>query len=131
MIEKNILTASGKELISTGEHRDGKDDNGDYQYDGYIQSDRDEKIPNGVYLKVVFTIEEIPEDDAPIFIFQPFNTAWGGWQENPITFGEAIYDSAADTYSAYISISEIKQTLEEGVLKGINISFAQAEPKIN
>lgn len=130
MTEKSILRESGDNLISTSDYRHGENDKGEYVWNGLIQSNEDTRLPMGKYLKAVFTAEEIPQDDTKIFVFQPYNEKWGGWNENPVYFEEAIYDSTDDTYSIYISIDKIKDSLDEGKIKGINISFAQAEPEL-
>ncbi len=92
---------------------------------GYIQSNQDSNIPEGEYLKITYTVDGDVENDTNIFNLQPFDTAWGGWNDNFVTVGDSSYDTATETYTAYISTESIKSSLGEGkTLKGINISFA-------
>lgn len=120
--EKSIMTASGDKLISnsTAHVKDS--------YDGYVESFTSTDFD---YFKVEYTVEGAPGADTTAFVFQPYDTSWGGWEENPVTIGDSAYDEATGIYTVYANVADIKATLSTGkALQGINISFAQAEPKI-
>ena len=114
-----------KKRVSSDESLLQEDDNNPGKYTwGYLQTNSDSKVPTGEYLKVTYTVDGEIDDTAKLFNFQPFDSGWGGWQDNFLTAGDGEYDSASGTYSAYISTDSIKASLGTGkTLKGINLSF--------
>lgn len=125
MKDTGILTVSGDKLVSTQESRtqDGK-------YNGYVQSMTGNKM-NAGYYKVTFKVAEGTAQDTKIFTFQPYDTTYGGWQDNIIKLSDAQYDDENDQYVAYISGDKIRDSYTTGgTLNGINISFCQAEPAV-
>lgn len=127
---ENLLTLSGSVLTSNdGSHDTVKD--GSYQYDGYLQTMYADTIKSEYpYYKVTFRSDEKLTSDTKVFVFQPFNLEWGGWEENVITVGDAVYDPLTDEYTAYIKVQDICDSLSTGTLQGINISFYNKEPVV-
>ncbi len=127
---ENLLTLSGSILTSSDSSHDTVK-NGSYQYDGYLQTMYGDTIKAEYpYYKVTFHSDEKLTSDTKVFVFQPFNLEWGGWDENIITAGDAIYDPSTDEYTAYIKIQDICDSLSSGTLQGINISFYTKEPVV-
>lgn len=141
--EKSILTASGDTLVSTmSESYHAKkddttkellyDDSGNLIYDGYIQG-VNSSSDTDLYYKLVFTVADATNvaADTKLFNFQPYDSAWGGWDENIITMADAQYDEENDNYVAYLSVDAVKKSLStSNTLKGINVGFCQSEPTI-
>lgn len=126
--EKSILQVSGDALVSTSSshYKDGS-------YDGYIQSDFADKNAETIesnYLKIVYKVTGAVTDSTQIFTLQPFNTSWGGWENNIVTIGDSDYDAASGTYTAYVPTQKIIQSLSSGTLNGINISFMSDSPEV-
>ncbi|MBO5485008.1 MAG: cellulase family glycosylhydrolase [Lachnospiraceae bacterium] len=129
LLEKNILTESGKKLTSNDSSHD-KVENGETKYDGYLQTVNIGDA-TGKYFKVSYKTEGTPAAETKVFTFQPFDTGWNGWEDNIITIGDSQMDSGKGEYVAYISIDAIKKSYTKtGTLKGINLSFFQKEPAI-
>lgn len=121
--EKSILQVSGDKLVSTSSSH-YKDDG---SYDGYIQSDTKDKNAETIesnYLKLAYKVTGSVTDDTQVFNFQPYNTSWGGWDDNIVTIGDSDYDASTGTYTAYVPTQKVVQSLSSGTLNGINISFA-------
>lgn len=95
------------------------DSNG--KFDGYIQSVEDTELLAGDYIKVTYTVTGTVDADTKIFNIQPYNTAWSGWNNNYITIGSSTLENGV--YTAYVSIADVKNSLSDGTLRGINISF--------
>lgn len=123
--ELNLLTAKGDVLISnSSKHTSGE------KYDGYIQSY--DKLANltGDLIEVVYSVEGDIVGDEEIITIQPYDSNWGGWNDNIVSIANSIYNSEKNTYSAYLSVEGIKASLDTGkALKGLNVSFMNAEPK--
>lgn len=119
--EKSILSVDSNKLESNGE--------GHYTeagaWDGYIQTSTDTETLESKYVCVKYKVSEgiTVTDDTKVFNFQPFNTSWGGWDNNFVTIGMSDYDSETQTYTAYYQTEKIKQSLSSGTLQGFNISF--------
>lgn len=120
----------GTKVTSNDASHDSTDEEGAYKYDGYLQTVNIEDV-TGKYFKVSFTTDSALTDTDEVFTFQPFDTGWSGWQENPITFGDAQYDGEKNQYTAWISIAAIKESYTNGgTLKAINLSFVNKEPAV-
>lgn len=115
-----------KQRVSSDESLLQEDDNDPGKFTwGYLQTNSDGKVPTGEYLKVTYTVDGDVEDATKIFNFQPFDSNWGGWNDNFVTIGDSQYDAGTESYTAYISTESIKASLGDGkTLKGINLSFA-------
>ncbi len=125
LVETSLLSAKGDTLISNSSAHVKT------SYDGLIQTNTGATLPTGKYFKITFTADKSTPADTKLFTIQPFDSSWGGWNDNIITFGDAQYDSATDSYVAFLSIDTVKNSLVTGKsLKGINISFFQAEPAV-
>lgn len=127
--EKSILQVSGDALVSTSSshHKD------DGSYDGYIQSDYADKNAETIasnYLKLTYKVNGTVTDDTQVFNFQPFNTSWGGWDDNFITVGSSDYDASTGNYTAYVPTQKVIQSLSSGTLNGINISFVSDDVEV-
>ncbi len=99
----------------------GYNSNGEYK--GYIQTNQDAEFLAADYIKVTYTISGEFSDDTAVFTIQPFNAEWDGWQDNLVTIGGSALDG--DTYTAYIAVADVKASLSDGSLFGINISFVE------
>lgn len=119
-IETSILTVTGDDLISTNHEVDS---DGNY---GYLQTNMDTDTLESNYLAVSYKLGDdvTVTDDLQVFNLQPFNTSWGGWDDNYITVGESDYDSSTGVYTGYIATAKVGQSLSSGTLYGINLSFA-------
>lgn len=95
----------------------------DGEYNGYIQSNQQSEFLNSEYLKVCYTLSGTAAENANIFTIQPFNTEWGGWQDNFVSLDNSMLNDGV--YTAYISMADIKASLAEGSLYGVNISFVE------
>ncbi len=127
--EKSILQVSGDALVSTSSSH--YKENG--SYDGYIQSDYADKNAETIesnYLKIVYKVTGTVTDSTQIFTLQPFNTSWGGWENNFVTIGDSDYNASTGEYTAYIPTQKIVQSLSSGTLQGINISFMSDSPDV-
>lgn len=139
MKETNALTAKGDILVSTqtlASHTKmdkGEvvyDDQKNPVYDGYIQGFTKAQY-TADYFKVTFTVAEGIAADTQIFTFQPYDTGWGGWEQNIIKFSDAQYDEKNSQYVAYMSCKQVVDSLSTGnTLNGVNISFCQSEPTV-
>ena len=105
-----------KSLVLTSDDSSRTKDDG--SYDGYIQTlesfDYD-------YLRITYTVSGNVTDDTKVFTFQPFDTSWGGWQDNFATISASTLKDGVYTFT--IPVEKIKQSLTTGTIKGINISF--------
>lgn len=120
--EKSILQVSGDALVSTSSSH--YDENG--SYNGYIQTDYADKNAETIesnYLKLTYKVKGTVTDSTQVFDFQPFNTSWGGWDDNIVTIGDSDYDASTGIYTAYIPTQKVIQSLSSGTLNGINIMF--------
>ncbi|MCD8327685.1 MAG: cellulase family glycosylhydrolase [Ruminococcus sp.] len=112
----SVLTASGVELVSTTNTQTS-----------YVQtnltSDSEDMLDSD-YLYIVYTVNDTVTDDTKTFNLQPFNTSWGGWDDNYVTIGASDYDSSTGQYTYYVATQKIIQSLSSGTFYGINISFA-------
>ncbi|MCD7855024.1 MAG: cellulase family glycosylhydrolase [Clostridiales bacterium] len=123
--EKSILQSSGNNLISTSSSHVTTS-----EYSGYIETYYSSALTFD-YFKVVYTVSGSADDSVQAFTLQPFDTSWGGWENNFVTIADSIYDETAGTYTAYVNADDVKASLSTGKsLNGINISFVQAEPEI-
>ena len=66
-------------------------------FDGYIQTVRDSAYLSSDYIKVTYTVTGTVTDETNIFTIQPFNSEWGGWDDNFITIGNSILDNGVYT----------------------------------
>lgn len=129
LTEKSVLAEKGEKLISNSSVHFKA--NGDY--DGYIQTVNatDTDYMESKYLSVKYSVEGNAAPDTKVFTFKPFDTGWGGWDDNPISIGDSTYDEATKTYSAKIPTQKVIQSLSTGgTLNGINLEFVQAEPVV-
>lgn len=129
--DTSILTAKGDVLISTQtETSHTKTENEKTEYDGYIQTLSKEQY-SAKYYKVTFQVAEGTAQDTNIFTFQPFDTSWGGWEQNIIKLSDAQYDEENSQYVAYILGETVLNSYSAGgTLNGVNISFCQSEPAV-
>ena len=114
MVETSVL-----EKVTDTTNRVGTDGT----FDGYIQTVQGADLLNSSYIKVTYTVTGTVTDDTEIFTVQPFDTAWGGWNDNKIKIGDSILSDGV--YTAYLSVADVKASLTSGTLKGINISFLE------
>ncbi len=114
MIETNVL----QKAVST---KDFGYENG--VYNGYIQTNQESEFLSADYIKVVYSIDGEVSDDTEIFTIQPFNTEWNGWQNNFVTPAGSTLENGV--YTAYIAMADIKASLSEGSLYGVNVSFME------
>lgn len=129
LTEKSVLTEKGDKLISSSAAHAKEDGT----FDGYIQTVNatDTDYMESKYLSVKYSVDGEAADDTEVFNFQPFDTGWGGWDDNRITVGDSVYDEASKTYTAKILTQKVIQSLSTGgTLNGINLSFCQKEPTI-
>ncbi|MCR5587615.1 MAG: cellulase family glycosylhydrolase [Lachnospiraceae bacterium] len=103
-------------------------------YDGYIQSLDSADALSSKYFKITYKITDTSSltDDSKLFVFQPYTSAWGGWNNNFIYFKDAI-KGEDDSYTSYIKVRDIKDSLSDedyATLAGININFVTASPQI-
>lgn len=131
LTEKSVLTEKGDKLISNSSAH-VKENGG---YDGYIQTVNATNTDyiESKYLSVKFSVDGDLSADTKVFNFQPFDSGWGGWDDNIITIGDSTYDEGSKTYTAKISTQKVIQSLNKGAggtLNGINLSFCQAEPAV-
>lgn len=125
--ETSILESGNTNAVSNESSRT-TDNSGTPVYNGYLQTTNS---PSFDYFKVTYTVEGSVTDETSVFNFQPFDSNWSGWDDNLVTIGDSEYDVATETYSAYVDVNEVKASLSTGGnLKGINLSFAQAEPAV-
>ena len=93
-------------------------------FSGYIHSGQGADFLAAKYLKITYTVTGDAPENANLFTFQPFDSNWGGWPNNFVTLADSIKDG--DTYTAYVSVDDVKTSLGEGVsAMGINISFME------
>ena len=120
------LTASGDALISDSASHAGD------SYSGYIQSNEgDTDYYASEYIKITYRIAGEASSYTNAFLLQTYDTGWGGWNGITVTVGDSLYDSASGTYTAYVPTAQLLATLTTGKeLRGVNISFMQAEPQI-
>ena len=125
MKDTSILTVKGDDLSSNlGSHVSGE------AYNGYLQSMTKDSA-KADYYKITFKVAEGTAEDTEIVTFQPYDTSWGGWQDNIIKLSDAQYDEENAQYVAYISGDKIRDSYTTGgKFNGINVSFCQAEPAI-
>lgn len=114
MIETNVL----QKAVNT---KDFGYENG--VYNGYIQTNQESEFLSADYIKVVYSIDGEVSDDTEIFTIQPFNTEWNGWQNNFVTPAGSTLENGV--YTAYIAMADIKASLSEGSLYGVNVSFME------
>ena len=75
-------------------------------------------------IKLVYTVkdESVIENGTDLFYLQPYNTSWGGgWYCNVINGANS--EKVDDTYVATMSAQQIIDTLQDGELMGINVSY--------
>ena len=114
----SVLTAKGDTLNSTKNTEEGGD----------IQSNKADKVISAKYLKITYTIADTTNltTDSNLFVFKPFTSGFGGWQDNLIKFKDAIRDGETTTYTSYIKVRDIKASMElDQECYGINLYFAQ------
>lgn len=98
----------------------GKGDN----FNGYIHSGQGADFLAAKYLKITYTVTGDVDENVDLFTFQPFDSGWQGWQNNFVTLADSVKDG--DSYTAYVSVDDVKASLGEGVsAMGINISFTE------
>lgn len=90
--------------------------------EGYFYSMQDKTLLAGSFIRITYNINGTYSDSAEPFILKPFNTEWGGWDDNFVSVGgsQKIGD---DRYAAYILIADITASLSSGTIAGINIYF--------
>ena len=133
----NILTASGATLTSTQTETvhvgdDGKSYDGGIEVINTMNATKYAMALNAKYLKITYTIPDISllTDESELFIFQPYTSNWGGWQENIIKFKDAIKNEDG-SYTSYIAVRTIKASMDEDQeCAGINLGFLSSEPTI-
>lgn len=128
--EEDKPAADGGEKTSDeillGENFTASDDATRYKedgnYDGYLYT---WNVPiEADELKLVYTVEDetVLENNTALFYLQPFNTNWGGgWYCNNINNSNSIKDG--DVYVATMSAQQVIDTLTDGELAGINVSY--------
>lgn len=90
------------------------------KYDGVIESMQSAAKYGVDYFKVTFTVAEGTDADTEIFTFQPFDTSWGGWDQNILKLSDAQYDADTQQYVAYISGETVRNSLStSGTLESI------------
>ncbi len=115
---------TGNSISLTGNCENDESRGSGESYDGYIQTFQDADILASDYLKIEYTASGDIIDETEVFNLQPFDTSWGGWDDNIITIGDSV-DNGDGTYTAYIPTQKVVQSLSSGgTLNGINISFA-------
>lgn len=93
-------------------------------FNGYIYSGQGAAFLSAKYLKITYTVTGEVGENVNLFTFQPFDSEWGGWQNNFVTIADSI--KSGDSYTAYVSVDDVKASLGEGVAAmGINISFME------
>ena len=91
----------------------------DGTYNGYIQTL--ENLTSD-YLRITYTVSGELPPDAKVFSFKPFDSAWGGWEDNFATIGDSVLENGVYTFT--IDTQKIKQSLTTGKpIKGINLEF--------
>lgn len=128
LTEKSVLTVKGDALISNSS---AHVKNG--TYDGVIQTTMATNTDyiESKYISVKYSVEGEAAKDTEVFNLQPFDTSWGGWNDNRITISDSDYDEGTKTYTAKVSTQKVIQSLSTGnALNGVNLSFLQAEPKV-
>lgn len=93
----------------------------DGSYDGYLYTWNPPIEADA--LKLVYTVkdETVIENGTDLFYIQPFNTSWGGWQCNVINGANS--EKEDDVYVATMSAQKVIDSLTDGELKGINVSY--------
>ena len=127
LTEKSVLTVKGDALISNSSEHVGE------TYNGYLQTVNATNTDyiESKYLSVKYSVDGEAADNTDVFNFQPFDTSWGGWDDNIITIGDSTYDESSKTYTAKIPTQKVIQSLSTGgTINGINLSFCQAEPAV-
>lgn len=121
----NILNESGDVLISSSSAHTGT------SYNGYILSNISTAL-TAKYLKITYTIDDVSglTASSKLFNFQPYTSGFEGWQDNYITFADAV-PGEDGSYTSYIPVRSIKESMElEQDCYGINLSFYSAQPEI-
>lgn len=115
----DILAVTGLSDKSSESYENGA-------FNGYIQTNMDSATLGSDYLYVEYTLDGTVEtnSDSQILNFQPFNTSWGGWDNNYVTLGASDYDSSTGVYSFSIKTEKIIASLSSGTIYGINLCFA-------
>ena len=91
----------------------------DGTYNGYIQTL--ENLTSD-YLRITYTVSKDLSSDTKVFSFKPFDTSWGGWEDNPVTIGESELKNGVYTFT--IPTQKVIQSLTTGnTIKGINLEF--------
>ena len=121
----NILSESGDVLVSSSSSHTGT------SYNGYILSNTSTAL-TAKYLKITYTIDDVSgvKTSSKLFNFQPYTSGFEGWQDNYITFADAVPNEDG-SYSSYISVRSIKESMKlDQTCFGINLNFCSAQPKI-
>lgn len=122
--EKSILSVSGSSLVSNGSsHYSVDETTGETSWNGYIQTNMDDDTLNSDYLVIKYEIEDGVSQDAAVINIQPFNTSWGGWDNNLVTPSDSDYDEQTGLYTYYIKTQKVISSLSSGTIYGINLSF--------
>ena len=113
--EQTSILKTDKPLVSD----DSKRTDSEGKYDGYIQS---LTSFNSDYLRITYTVSGDVNNDTKVFTFQPYDSSWGGWEDNFATIGESVLEDGVYTFT--IPTEKIVQSLSTGkTIQGINLSF--------
>lgn len=94
--------------------------------EGYFHSIQDKTLLSGNFIRITYSISGTYTDSTEPFILKPFNTEWGGWDDNFVSVGSS-QKTTDNEYTAYISVADITASLSSGTLAGINIYFNKNE----
>ncbi len=126
--DTSVLKEKGDKLISTQTETSHVKDTG--EYDGYIQTLSAEQLKS-TYLKLTFTVAADTAAETKLFTVQPFDTKWGGWQDNIVKMSDAQYDETKEQYVAYVDCAKVLESYTSGgTINGANVSFCQSEPTV-
>lgn len=119
--EKSILTS---EVTSSKDSSRGTG----ADYDSYIASFFDYSTCD--YLKITYTVEDASAIDpwTSLLNFMPFNSSWGGWDSNMVSIDHSTLEDGVYTFC--ISINDIKASLSEGDLYGINLCYVDCDTEV-
>ncbi len=118
-LKETAITFPAEDGISSTDQT-GTGDN----FKGYIYSGKGADFLAAKYLKITYTVTGDVDENVNLFTFQPFDSNWGGWPNNFVTLADSIKDG--DSYTAYVSVDDVKASLGEGAsAMGINISFTE------
>ncbi len=113
--EAKLDAPAGNGISSSDEITEGNE--------GFIYSIQGSDFEAAKYLKAAFTVSGEMSADTNVFCFKPFDSKYGGWNDNYFTLGDATKEG--DTYTLYVSVADIVASLGTGFpVMGINIYYA-------